>query len=214
MIKRLLILLILLIAVPCFGLEKIPGLVGFGTTTRGEYGGANDPDICIVINLLATGGAPGDSTRNGTDVKEGTLRQCIDYAPAANTGKAILFEVSGTITGDDYYLWSVDNQWTGIYGQTAPSPGITLKNITLKVSASDVVIQHLRFRVGDIVAGYLPTSRDGFKVTVTTQTAANIIIDHCSISWGVDETFELYDNGTGSISYVTVSNSIISEGLD
>ena len=215
MIKRLLIILalLLLFASAGWGLEKIPDLIGFGTTTRGEYGGSNDPVICIVDDLTTNNGTLADSTRNGTSVKVGSLRECINYTPAANTGKVILFEVSGTITGDDPYLYDIEDQWTGIYGQTAPSPGITLKNLTFRVQTSDVVIQHLRFRMGD-EPGYTPLYRDAFGVIVSTETVANVIIDHCSISWGVDETFSIYDNGTGSISNVTVSNSIISEGLD
>ncbi len=80
-----------------WGLDVIPGLKGFGTDTRAAYGATNDPVIFIVTDLSTNNGTPGDSTRNGTAVKTGSFLEAINYNPPANTGKIILFEVSGTI---------------------------------------------------------------------------------------------------------------------
>lgn len=192
-----------------------PGAIGFGTDSRGAYGASNDPVICIVNNPSTSNAAPTDGLRNGTPVKLGSFRACVDHTPPADTGKVILFETSGTINATtDPYFYVIDDANTTIFGQSAPSPGITLRNLTLTTHTSDILIQHLRFRMGDALEGHNPRMRDSFYVTVSAEDISNIVIDHCSISWGVDETISIYDNGTGSIRDVTVSNCIVSEGLN
>lgn len=77
---------------PVFALDFIPGLKGFGTDTRGPFELANNPDICIVTSTGLTSRSPSNDTRNGVPVKVGTFRQCVEYMPAANTGKIILLK--------------------------------------------------------------------------------------------------------------------------
>ena len=75
-----------------------------------------------------------------------------------------------------------------IAGQTAPSPGIMIRGAAIKITASDVVIQHLRVRTGDDLNGPDPTNRDSLKIEGTsTKPVKNIVIDHCSFSWAIDE---------------------------
>ena len=95
-----------------------------------------------------------------------------------------------------------------IAGQTAPSPGIMIRGAALNINASDVLVQHLRIRVGDDVDGPSPSNRDALKIESTTGIK-NIVIDHCSVSWAVDETLTLWDKWDN----VTLSNNIVSEGL-
>lgn len=195
----------------------IPGLRGFGTDTRGPYELPNDPVICIVTNLSDGGDSLDDGTRNGVPVKTGSLRQCIGTDPGVDTGKFILFEVSGTInaTHSPYY-YRIDSRGTAIYGQTAPSPGVTLRNVVLTINASDVVVQHLRVRVGGNLDGRIYHSRDGIVIgAAENDTVENVIVDHCSVSWSVDENINIYENhpDTAVIADVTIANCIISEGL-
>jgi hypothetical protein len=71
-----------------------------------------------------------------------------------------------------------------------------------------VLVQHIRIRVGDDAAGPDPGNRDALKIESLTGIR-NIVVDHCSLSWAVDETltlWRLWDN-------VTLTNNIISEGL-
>lgn len=193
-----------------------PSAKGFGTDTRAAYGAANDPIICIVTNLTNSANPLVNSTRNGTAVKTGSLRACIDHAPPANTGKLILFEVSGTIKATRApFILKVNDPYVSIMGQTAPSPGITLKNLTFHVQTHDVVVKHIRFRMGDSKTGTDPGNRDGFHVSGSNWAhhIYNVVIDHCSISWSIDENFEIYEENSAEVHDITISNCIISEGL-
>ncbi len=109
----------------------------------------------------------------------------------------------------------VDHPYTAIYGQTAPSPGITLKGCTLSVMTHDVIIQHLRIRPGD-KDGVKPDNRDGIAINDGPNgDTYNIVIDHCSVSWSIDENIQIYDNVYSNRVYnATVSNTLISEALN
>lgn len=199
-------------------LDIIPGLKGFGTETRGAFGVPNDPTICIVTNLTNTDKSVSNSTRNGISVKTGSLIECINYKPAENSGKIILFEVSGTINATSPpYTYYIDDPYTMIVGQSAPSPGITLRNIMVHVRTHDIVIQHLRIRIGDAVEGVNPDYRRAFSVADSTlgNDLFNIVVDHCSFSWGIDVVVLAGGKyGEGNVHDITYSNCIISEGLN
>ena len=197
-------------------LPVVPGLKGFGTNTRAAYGAANDPIICIVNSNSHNVIPLSNSTRNGVSVKTGSFLACINYIPPANTGKVILFETSGTINATmPTYNYRLDDPYTTIAGQTAPSPGITLRNIKLSVKTHDVLIQHIRVRIGDAIDGCSPDIRDSLSITAGSgDTIQNVVIDHCSFSWAIDENIEIYNNSqTGSVAGITLSNCIVTEGL-
>jgi len=88
-----------------------------------------------------------------------------------------------------------------IAGQTAPGDGICLKKYPLIISANDAVIRFMRVRLGD-EAGKL---MDGIDIA----NAENVIVDHCSVSWTLDEAVNTY-HGTKNI---TVQWCLISESL-
>ncbi|HUQ69454.1 MAG TPA: hypothetical protein VM165_08030 [Planctomycetaceae bacterium] len=100
-----------------------------------------------------------------------------------------------------------------VAGQSAPSPGVTLVGAGLQIRTHDVLLQHLRIRVGDAQEGEDPEVRDGLGV-IGEQFAQldvfGVVVDHCSMSWGVDETFSTWYAGVHD---VTIAHSIISEGL-
>jgi pectate lyase len=165
----------------------IPGAGGFGMETPAGRGGA----VYRVTNLNASG--------------PGSLKACIDH----ETPRTCIFEVSGTIrlTSD---LMIRHNRIT-IAGQTAPSPGIILRGAALRIQASDVLVQHLRIRVGDSTSGPDPENRDALKIEgSSTRTARNIVIDHCSFSWAIDETVSVW----GPYDNITFSNNIFAEPLN
>jgi hypothetical protein len=165
-------------------LPVIPGGVGYGMDTPAGRGGK----IYRVTNLNATGA--------------GSLKDCV----AASGPRVCVFEVSGTIKlTSDLHIW---NPNITIAGQTAPSPGIMIRGAALNINASDVLVQHLRIRVGDDPEGPSPTNRDALKIESGTGIK-NIVIDHCSVSWAVDETLTLWDKWDN----VSLTNNIISEGL-
>lgn len=193
-------------------IPNAPWQQGFGIDTpagSGRHLGTPSTNIIKVTNLNDSG--------------PGSLR---DALIGQNGPKTIIFEVSGTI-----YLQSdirvggtpsVNAETKGSYitiaGQTAPSPGITIARRTFIVERNchDILIQHLRFRPGDDLTGAdskRSDMQDAFQTYwsydgVTTFPTSNLVIDHCSFSWGVDENLELGGRNT------TIMNSIISEGLN
>ena len=155
----------------------------YGMTTpagSGRHLPTPSTNICKVTNLRDSGA--------------GSLRDCLE-TPAPRT---IIFEVSGTI-----HLKSNLSvlEYTTIAGQTAPSPGITLRGWALGVR-DNTLVQHIRIRVGDHPRGYPYVERD----TASTQ-GNNIVFDHNSLSWSIDELVN------GSASDITYSNNIFSEAL-
>ncbi|MCK5606914.1 hypothetical protein KAR91_33740 [Candidatus Pacearchaeota archaeon] len=213
---------------PAYALDVIPGLKGFGTDTRAGYGAINPPEICIVDDLTTSTGNPDWDAANYTvGLFKGSLRQCIEgldtllgetigaHTVLANSGKIIFFESNGTIaqTGTDEanstFIYDVGS-YTSIIGQTSPFPGILLRNISLKLEdVNNITIQHIRTRLQGI-----PTLSDTLHEPITLSGAfSNIVIDHISASWGRDAQVDMYNNGDGAAGSVTLSNSILGEGI-
>jgi len=174
-------------------LPVFPGAEGFGTTTPAGSGRHLSPAytrVYKVTNLDARG--------------SGTLRECVE----ASGPRVCVFEVSGTIEINDRL--DIDSPYITIAGQTAPSPGITLKGTTLAIRTHDVLVQHLRVRVGDR-GGTYPDDRDGIGMAGSgDRDVYNVVIDHCSVSWAIDGNIDFWGE---NVNDVTVSNSIISEAL-
>ena len=168
-------------------LPVIPGSAGFGMDTKAGRGGT----VYKVTNLNASG--------------SGSLKACID----ATVPRTCVFEVSGAIriTSD----LTIRNGQIRIAGQTAPSPGIMIRGAAILITASDVLIQHIRVRTGDDTNGPNPDNRDSLKITGTsTKPVRNVVIDHCSFSWSIDEiasTWGPHDN-------ITFTNNIFAEPLN
>jgi pectate lyase len=159
-----------------------PGAEGFGTTTpAGRYGA-----ILKVKNLNDSG--------------PGSLREAVE----ARGPRIVVFEVSGTITLSSPLI--ITKPYITIAGQSAPSPGITLRRAGLTVKTTDVLVQHLRIRVGDERGGSDPSNRDAVQIL---SPSARVVIDHVSASWAIDENGSTWD-----VSDVTISNAIFSEALN
>jgi hypothetical protein len=78
----------------------------------------------------------------------------------------------------------------------------------LVIRTHDVLIQHIRIRVGSAAGG-----SDGLQINATKDDAYNIVIDHSSVSWAGDENIATYNNSDHILDNITVSNTIISEGM-
>jgi len=124
----------------------------------------------------------------------------------------VIFDVSGTITlTTDVFISNAVNandpgdgtkDFLTVAGQTAPSPGITIRGAGLVIRASDVLIQHLRIRPGVLGTG----NHDAITIT-----GRRIVVDHVSTSWAGNggKNIDIY-NGAQD---VTISNSITSEAF-
>jgi pectate lyase len=203
-----------LVLIPCKsnGLSIIPAAKGFGTETRAAYGAPNKPVICIVTNLSDKNGNIQHEKRNGVNVVTGSLRECTNFNPPANTGKVIIFEVGGTITL--YSTLKITKPYTTLAGQTAPNPGITLKRRGIRIKTHDVLIQHIAIRPGD--EDILPGGKiDGIDIQRPQEgEVANIVIDHVSVSWSSDGAIDIgNDPEKRGLKNVTISNCILAEAL-
>jgi hypothetical protein len=134
--------------------------------------------------------------------------------------RIIVFEVGGVIdlAGGRF---EVRLPFVTIAGQTAPSPGITIVRGGFSIRTHDVVLQHIRVRPGE--NGRAKMSGWEVDAISTGDGAYNVIVDHCSATWGTDENLSASgtrfmgatpDDWRGFTSHViTFSNNIVAEGL-
>jgi pectate lyase len=114
---------------------------------------------------------------NRNDSGPGSLRAAIE----AKGPRIVVFRVSGIITLQSRL--SITEPYLTIAGQTAPGDGICIRGETTEINTHEVIIRYIRFRRGEL------TRRDDALGGYPTR---NVIIDHCSASWGLDENLSLY----------------------
>jgi pectate lyase len=132
---------------------------------------------------------------NLNDKGPGSLRAAIEVQGP----RIVVFKVSGTIKLESSLR--IKHPRITIAGQTAPGDGICLRKYPLIISADDAVVRFIRVRLGDEADNKV----DGIDVS----DAQNVIVDHCSVSWTLDEAVNTY-HGTKNI---TVQWCLISESL-
>jgi hypothetical protein len=190
--------IVLLSAYVCAATAQVPpvllGATGFGMDTPAGRSGK----VIRVTNLDAEG--------------PGSLRAALE----TDGPRIVVFEVGGVIDLGKKDL-AISAPFVTLAGQTAPSPGITIIRGSLLVQTHDVFIQHIRVRPGD--AG--EPKRSGWEpdgIAAIGGNAYNIVIDHCSISWAVDENVSVSgprtEGSDATAHKITLSNCIIAEGLN
>ncbi|MBN2182854.1 MAG: hypothetical protein JW715_13160 [Sedimentisphaerales bacterium] len=125
----------------------------------------------------------------------GSFREAVE----ADGPRIVVFNVSGTIELKSDL--TIRNPNITIAGQTAPGDGICLKNRKFMIRANDVVVRYLRIRRGN------ETGRNDDAMGI--DGAENVVVDHCSMSWGCDETFNTWHGAKN----ITIQWCIVSEGL-
>lgn len=168
-------------------LKAYPGAEGFGQVSKGGRGG----QVYHVTNLEASG--------------EGSLTYGLEQLSGART---IVFDVGGVIDltdlGRAIQLKNEGGSYVTVAGQSAPYPGITIKGYGLDIEgAHDTVIRNIRVRIGDVRADGETYIADPLYI----KASKRIIVDHCSMQWGVDKGFEI----TGED--ITLSNNIFDKQL-
>ncbi len=142
------------------------------------------------------------------------------FREACETGGAriIVFNVSGIIKLESPII--VRAPYVTIAGQTAPGDGVCIAGESFWVNTHDVIVRHMRFRRGETKVHHRDDSFGGNPV-------GNIMIDHCSCTWGLDENISfyrhMYDESEGQYETkhrklptvnVTIQNTISAKALD
>lgn len=174
-------------ALPALASETsaFPGAEGAGRFALGGRGGA----VLRVTNL--------------NDAGPGSLRAAVESRGA----RTIVFDIGGTVVLRSPL--TIRQGRVTVAGQTAPGGGITLRGQPLIVAADDVIVRHLRVRLGDETG----VQEDAVSIT----RGRRIILDHISAAWSVDETLSVgsrYDPPERGVYDVTVQWSLIAESLN
>jgi len=135
---------------------------------------------------------------NLNDSGPGSLREAVEQSGS----RTVVFDVSGLITLESRLIIRKTNSNLTIAGQTAPGKGICLRKFNMgMLGATNVIVRYLRVRPGNLSGMTL----DGMGMA----SSDNCIIDHCSISWTLDESFS--SRGAQNI---TLQRTLISEALN
>ena len=196
MIKRgntwkwaMMFVLMLFMSLPTIAEEKekalaFPGAEGFGRYVTGGRGGK----VYYVTNLNDSG--------------NGSLR----WALSQKGAKIIMFKVSGTIHLKSS-LGIPSN--TTVAGQSAPGDGICVADYPVSVSGNNVIVRFMRFRLGNTYVKIDGADGwDGFG----GMDGQDMMIDHCSISWSIDECCSFLGNKNTTVQWCIVAQSLVAAG--
>ncbi len=149
-----------------------------------------------------TGGRGGEvrHVTNLNDSGEGSLREALK----GDKPKTIVFDVSGYI---DLKSQLDITSNTTIAGQTAPEPGVTLRYYTVYFGKCDnVIVRYIRFRRSQV-----KDVNDGADAT-WGRKRNQIMLDHCSFSWSIDEVASFYDNNNFTMQWSYIAESLTNPG--
>ena len=158
-----------------------PGAEGHGRYATGGRGGK----IIHVTNLNDSG--------------TGSFRAAV----SGSAKKIVVFDVGGVIALRSNLNIGAN---TTIEGQTAPSPGITLRYYTVNPAGNNIIMRFIRIR-----RGQEKDVNDGADAS-TARHYTNILLDHCSLSWSIDEVASFYDNNNFTMQWCTIGESLNNAG--
>ena len=163
------------------GLTAFPGAEGGGMYTTGARE-ASAPEIYHVTKLTDDGST-------------GTFRDAV-----SEDNRIIVFDVAGYIELDGPLTISSSN--LTILGQTAPGDGIAIKDAPVIFNqSSNVIMRYMRFRMGT-------ENANSDSDTLSARRGENLIFDHCSMSWSVDECASFYQNRNFTLQWCIITEPL------
>ena len=170
--------------------RAFPGAEGYACYSRG--GRSKDLQVFRVTTLASD-----------SETQPGTLR----WALKQTVPRIVVFTVAGTLELQSPLKIDASNSYVTIAGQTSPG-GVCVKNYGLEIAnARDVVVRYMHFRPGSSVAG--TNDIDALYI----RESDNVIIDHCTCSWGVDAGLDIGMKSGIKRPKVTVQWCLISQTL-
>lgn len=149
----------------------------------------------------ASGGRGGD-VYHVTTLRDGDYEGTFRHAVGQKGARTIVFDIAGTI-----FLKSnldIKNGDLTIAGQTAPGQGVCIAGFPVTINADNVIVRYMRFRVGNKGGGE-PDGLGGSGIR-------NVIVDHCSISWSVDECCSIYGGENLTVQWCFITESLRTAG--
>ena len=150
---------------------------------------------------FATGGRGGSvyHVTNLNDSGTGSLRDAV-----SQPNRIVVFDVAGVIKLTSRLVFAKN---LTLAGQTAPGEGVVVYGDAVSFSGADnAIVRYMRFRMGKGGAAG--------KDAVGIANGTKMIFDHCSVSWGLDETFSInWDNKGTAPADITIQNCVIGQGL-
>ena len=180
-------LLILLIA--AFAAQPAASQTAIAGTTT--HGGAIAGAQVVHVTSLADSGP-------------GSLRAAIQTSGP----RVIVFDVAGIIALQSDLKISIPE--VTVAGETAPAPGVTLTNASLRIRTHDVIVSHIAVRPGPGATPKVNGNRDAITIGGGKEPARDIRLQNVSTSWSVDEDIDITGPDTRDIA---VRNSIVAEAL-
>ncbi|XZF16298.1 T9SS type A sorting domain-containing protein [Chitinophagaceae bacterium MMS25-I14] len=172
-------------------LPSFPGAEGAGSLTSGGRGTSSSPTTVFEVTNLLDNNSPG------------SLRYALT---ASATYRTVVFRVSGTIHLNSALKISKAN--TTIAGQTAPGGGICLADYPVSITANNVIVRYIRFRMGDKNQNLGMVNGSGNDDAFDGTGRNHIMIDHCTMSWGDDEAFTFYGGDSTTLQWNLISEPL------
>ncbi len=169
-----------------------------------------NPELVAACNHIEGGGAATTGGDGGSVYRVSRLDDTLDpntglpmpgtlrYAVSQVGARRVVFSTSGTIHLNSELR--IKSGRITIDGQSAPGDGICIADYPLVINASNVIVRFIRVRLGDVSN----TESDA----VSVNNSSNVVLDHLSCSWSVDECVSCYGNTDFTMQYCIISESL------